>query len=64
MNHRRGCIKALRRLQKLLMKSWAAKCLAVRREQRNHFKTGQTLTGSSSRSVRTYARPLDIAYRV
>ena len=27
----RGDIKALRRLQKLLMKSWAAKCLAVRR---------------------------------
>ena len=27
----RGDSKALRRLQKLLMKSWAAKCLAVRR---------------------------------
>jgi len=27
----RDDIKALRRLQKLLMKSWAAKCLAVRR---------------------------------
>ncbi|QIR37254.1 group II intron reverse transcriptase/maturase [Tolypothrix sp. PCC 7910] len=27
----RGDVKALRKLQKLLMKSWAAKCLAVRR---------------------------------
>ncbi len=27
----RGDVKIVRRLQKMLMKSWAAKCLAVRR---------------------------------
>jgi RNA-directed DNA polymerase len=40
---RRGDVKALRKLQKLLMKSWAAKCLAVRRVTQDN--TGKKTAG-------------------
>lgn len=40
---RRGNVKLLRKLQKLLMKSWAAKCLAVRRITQDN--TGKKTAG-------------------
>lgn len=45
----RGDVKLLRRLQKLLMKSWAAKCLAVRRvSQDNRGKKTAGVDGVKS----------------
>ena len=42
----RGDVKAVRRLQKTLMRSWAAKCLAVRRvSQDNQGKKTAGLMG-------------------
>ncbi len=40
---RRGDVKAIRRLQKTLMKSWSAKCLAVRRVTQDN--TGKNTAG-------------------
>ena len=39
----RGDVKAIRRLQKLLMNSWAARCLAVRRVTQDN--TGKKTAG-------------------
>jgi RNA-directed DNA polymerase len=48
---RRGEVKAVHRLQRLLLKSWSAKCLAVRRvTQDNHGKKTAGIDGVKSLS--------------
>ena len=48
---RRGDVKAVHRLQRLLLKSWSAKCLAVRRvTQDNHGKRTAGIDGVKSLS--------------
>ncbi len=48
---RRGNVKAVHRLQRLLLKSWSAKCLAVRRvTQDNHGKRTAGIDGVKSLS--------------
>ena len=50
---RRGDVKAVHRLQRLLMKSWAAKCLAVRRvTQDNRGKKTAGVDGIKSLTPR------------
>jgi len=55
---RRGNVKALRRLQKLLMKSWAAKCLAVRRVTQDN--TGKKTAGVDGVKSLTPTQRLDL----
>ncbi|MBR8838215.1 MAG: group II intron reverse transcriptase/maturase [Stigonema ocellatum SAG 48.90 = DSM 106950] len=54
----RGDVKALRRLQKLLVKSWAAKCLAVRRVTQDN--TGRKTAGVDGKKSLTPKQRLDL----
>ena len=54
----RGDVKTIRRLQKLLMKSWAAKCLAVRRVTQDN--TGRKTAGVDGKKSLTPKQRLEL----